>query len=106
MSRNGSGRTASKTLLPPNGGWINVGDFWNDPRRWDSIDDPHKTCFWMMRRPDVIDVRRSEITSVPRRMGTPYSDIMGNATGSLIPHTSTSQQAGLANFLNVGGPIW
>ena len=32
-------------------------DFWNDPRRWDGIDDPHKTMFWEVRRPDIIDVR-------------------------------------------------
>lgn len=31
-------------------------DFWNDPQRWDGV-DPHKECFWMRRRVDVIDVR-------------------------------------------------
>lgn len=32
--------------------------FWNDPRRWDGIDDPRAEMFWMRRRPDVIDVEK------------------------------------------------
>lgn len=117
---------------PPISAWTNVGDFWNDPRRWDGVDDSHKTCFWMVRRPDVIDVRQSEVTSAPGRMGTPYissSCIMGNAAGHIDTsfevvdiinpddlrsarrelfsrYATAQQQPGLAAFLNVGGPIW
>ena len=32
-------------------------DFWNDPDRWEGIDDPRKTMIWEVRRRDVIDVR-------------------------------------------------
>lgn len=32
-------------------------DFWNDPERWEGIEDPHKQMIWEVRRPDVIDVR-------------------------------------------------
>ena len=32
-------------------------DFWNDPERWDGIDDPRKTMIWEVRRRDIIDVR-------------------------------------------------
>jgi hypothetical protein len=36
-------------------------DFWNDPERWDGIDDPHKTMIWEVRRPDRIDVLGKEV---------------------------------------------
>ncbi len=32
-------------------------DFWNDPERWEGIEDPRKTMIWEVRRRDVIDVR-------------------------------------------------
>lgn len=32
-------------------------DFWNDPDRWEGIDDPWATKIWEVRRRDVIDVR-------------------------------------------------
>lgn len=32
-------------------------DFWNDPDRWEGIDDPRETMIWEVRRKDVIDVR-------------------------------------------------
>lgn len=34
-------------------------DFWNDPNRWDGIDDPRKTMIWEVRRRDVIDFRQT-----------------------------------------------
>lgn len=54
--------------------WENVGDFWNDPRRWDGITDPRKQMFWMVRRPDVIDVynqNEARWVSVPRDAAAP-----------------------------------
>lgn len=33
--------------------WDNVGDFWNDPRRWHGIDNPRKVMFWSIERPHV-----------------------------------------------------
>lgn len=36
-------------------------DFWNDPERWDGIDDTHKTMIWEVRRPDRIDVGGNEV---------------------------------------------
>lgn len=36
-------------------------DFWNDPQRWEGIDDPHKDYFWCgPRKRDVIDVRKKK----------------------------------------------
>lgn len=32
-------------------------DFWNDPDRWEGIEDPRTTMIWEVRRRDVIDVR-------------------------------------------------
>lgn len=32
-------------------------DFWNDPDRWEGIEDTHRTMIWEVRRRDVIDVR-------------------------------------------------
>jgi hypothetical protein len=31
-------------------------DFWNDPDRWEGINDPRETMIWDVRRPDVIHV--------------------------------------------------
>lgn len=31
-------------------------DFWNDPERWDGIEDPRQTMIWDVRRPDRIDI--------------------------------------------------
>lgn len=36
-------------------------DFWNDPERWDGIDDTHATMIWEVRRPDRIDVRGKSV---------------------------------------------
>lgn len=31
-------------------------DFWNDPDRWEGIEDPRETMIWEVRRPDRIDI--------------------------------------------------
>lgn len=36
-------------------------DFWNDPDRWEGIDDPWATKIWEVRRRDVIDVRAAPV---------------------------------------------
>jgi hypothetical protein len=44
-----------KPKLP---GWQDVGDFWNDPKRWDHVADSHKEVFWAIQRDGVEVVRR------------------------------------------------
>lgn len=52
-------------------------DFWNDPDRWEGIEDPHKTMIWEVRHRDVIDVRE------PERRDVAFYDQQGNFVGSL-----------------------
>lgn len=63
----------------------NVGDFWNDPRRWDGV-DPHKEFFWMVRRPDVIDV--SPPPAKPPVALSPYTNVAPDQS-----HLAALQQA-------------
>lgn len=83
------------------GSWISVGDFWNDPRRWDGIDDSHKTCFWMVRRPDVIDVWREPVLAghFANETVQSVSGRMGRVSGSVI---IGNQTANLATTVMVG----
>lgn len=56
-------------------------DFWNDPDRWEGIDDPHKTMCWEVRRRDVIDVRPS-----PKPLPNPYQNIGMDYFSGHYPH--------------------
>lgn len=49
--------------------WSDVGDFWNDPRRWDGI-DPHKTCFWTIDRGPM-----PVYNVVEQRYQNPYANV-------------------------------
>lgn len=86
----------SGPLLPRK--WENVGDFWNDPRRWDDV-DPFKECFWSVRRPDVIDVRPAPAPPRHPAQQDPYANaawqygitdlhnLMNTRPGSIIRYT-------------------
>lgn len=56
-------------------------DFWNDPDRWEGIDDPHKTMCWEVRRRDVIDVRPS-----PKPLPNPYQNTGMDCFRGHYPH--------------------
>lgn len=57
-------------------------DFWNDPDRWEGVTDPHKQLFWMMRRKDVIDVRRkAEPAIIPKPLCQCANNYMQMAVG-------------------------
>lgn len=47
-------------------------DFWNDPGRWDGIDDPRETMIWEVRRRDVIDARPPIVA--PKLSPSPYAN--------------------------------
>lgn len=45
-------------------------DFWNDPRRWDDIDDPKRVKFWMkVYWPGAERTRRKIAAAVERERG-------------------------------------
>lgn len=79
-------------------------DFWNDPDRWEGIDDPRKTMFWEVRRPDRIDIPKSATS--PGRMFDPTSAeyqraLMQNSLAqSQMQFAQYQNQLQAASFLN------
>ena len=67
----GMSRMVRTYVAPPQRDVFTGSDFWNDPRRWEGVDDPHTTMFWSIRRKDVIDVRRPE----PKVEPSPYANV-------------------------------
>lgn len=69
-------------INPPNPVWFdpNRSDFWNNPNRWDGIDDPHTEVFWTNRRVDRIDCsapKRAEPHPWAQSDQSPYAGMGG-----------------------------
>lgn len=65
-------------------------DFWNDPDRWEGIDDPRKTMIWEVRRKDVIDVRPKPVPAP-----NPYQN--ANRDWQMARHPLQDYQSSLFN---------
>lgn len=99
---------------------FNVGDFWNDPRRWDGIADPHKEMFWAVLRPDFMDVRLKRSYAHPSPYDQQavadqlYQGISVNAwlAQSMLQNAANAygQQAYASHFQSLAncgiGPLW
>lgn len=56
-------------------------DFWNDPDRWDDIDDTHKTMIWEVRRRDRIDVGSTKPADQFANCANPYANAVNYGIG-------------------------
>lgn len=82
-------------------------DFWNDPERWDGIEDPWATKIWEVRRRDVIDVRPKPkpdydpYMNANRHWQQPASPLQGLQQGGLLNQYAAGQPSLFGSFGNL-----